>query len=261
VTPNQVRLVQHSFATLVPRAEEVAVLFYERLFGFDPALRAMFPADMAGQRRKLMTMFVKAVQALERPQALAPLLAALGRRHAGYGVRDAHYDTLGGALSETLRLSLGEAFDAETEAARAACYSLVATAMREAARGAADHDTAAYVTTDIIVYAFFRGAASAEHERGALSWNVYDWPAEVARVLVPQSVGATELLAVPARHLRQRLPGAIDVAAAARQGRGGATTLGGEDATAWEVRDFVEQCEAQERDTRQPALIRAFGLP
>jgi hypothetical protein len=135
----------------------------------------------------------------------------------------------------------------------------VATAMREAARGAADHDAAAYVTTDIVVYAFFRGAASAEHERGALSWNVYDWPAEVARALVPQSVGATGLLAVPARHLRQRLPGAIDVAAAARQGRGGATTPGGEDATAWEVRDFVERCEAQERDTRQPALIRAFG--
>jgi hemoglobin-like flavoprotein len=259
VTPDQVRLVQHSFAALAPRAEEVAVLFYERLFGLDPALRAMFPADMAGQRRKLMAVLAKTVQALERPRALAPLLDALGRRHAGYGVRDAHYDTLGEALSETLRLSLGEAFDAETEAAWAACYALVATAMREAARGATDHDAAAYIATDIIIYAFFQGATSTGHERGTLSWNVYDWPAEVARALVPQAVGADGLLAVPARHLRERLPGAIDLAAAARQGRGGATTLGGEDATAWEVRDFVEQCEAQEHDYGQPALIRAFS--
>ena len=134
MTPRQTALVQASFATLAPRAEEVAVLFYQRLFALDPGLRRLFPAEMAAQRRKLMAALAAAVQALARPEAVIPALQALGRRHAGYGVEDHHYDTVGAALMATLRDGLGDAFDAETEAAWAACYALVATVMRGAVR-------------------------------------------------------------------------------------------------------------------------------
>jgi hemoglobin-like flavoprotein len=106
VTPDQVRLVQDGFAVLAPRADEVAAAFYGELFALDPALRAMFPADMAGQRRKLMTALAAAVRALDRPWTIAPALEALGRRHAAYGVRDGHYDTVGAALLATLRRGL-----------------------------------------------------------------------------------------------------------------------------------------------------------
>jgi hemoglobin-like flavoprotein len=126
MTPHQTALVQASFATLAPRAEEVAVLFYQRLFALDPGLRQLFPAEMAA--------LAAAVQALARPEAVIPALQALGRRHAGYGVEDHHYDTVGAALMATLRDGLAEAFDAETEAAWAACYPLVATTMRGAVR-------------------------------------------------------------------------------------------------------------------------------
>ena len=54
-----------------------------------------------------------------------PALEALGRRHAAYGVRDGHYDTVGAA------------FDGEAREAWAACYGLVAATMRDAGRGAA----------------------------------------------------------------------------------------------------------------------------
>jgi len=134
MTPRQTALVQASFATLAPRAEEVAGLLYQRLFAVYPDLRQLFPADMSGQYRKLMSAFAVAVQALARPEAVIPTLQVLGRRHAGYGVEDRHYDAGGVALLATLRDGLGEAFDAETEAAWAACWALVANTMRGAVR-------------------------------------------------------------------------------------------------------------------------------
>ena len=133
MTPDQVMLVQSSFAAIAPRAEAVAVMFYEELFARDPALRAMFPGDMAEQRGKLVRMLATAMQGLGRPQAIVPALEALGRRHAGYGVTDAHYATVGAALLATLAKGLGDRFDAEVEAAWTACYDLVATTMRNAA--------------------------------------------------------------------------------------------------------------------------------
>jgi Globin len=83
---------------LAPQADDVAAAFYGELFALDPALRAMFPADLAGQRRKLMAALATAVRALDRPRTIAPALEALGRRHAGYGVLDDRQDTVGAAL-------------------------------------------------------------------------------------------------------------------------------------------------------------------
>ena len=92
----------------------------------------MFPGDMAEQRGKLVRMLATAVSGLSRPHAIVPALEALGRRHASYGVVDAHYATLGAALLATLAKGLGAGFDAEVEVAWAACYDLVATTMRNA---------------------------------------------------------------------------------------------------------------------------------
>ena len=135
MTLDQVRLVRDSFALLAPHADEVAAAFYDRLFALDPALRALFPADLAAQRRKLVAALAMAVGALDRPEALAPALAALGRRHAGYGVEDGHFATVGAVLLATLEGRLGGRFDAATRDAWTACYGLVAGAMRDGARG------------------------------------------------------------------------------------------------------------------------------
>ncbi len=54
MTPDQVKLVQQSFAKVAPIADQAAVIFYDRLFEVAPQVKAMFPADMTEQRKKLM---------------------------------------------------------------------------------------------------------------------------------------------------------------------------------------------------------------
>ena len=47
---------------------------------------------------------------LNRLDALVPVVEDLGRRHAGYGVKDEHYDSVGAALLWTLERGLGKAW-------------------------------------------------------------------------------------------------------------------------------------------------------
>jgi len=133
MTPDQISLVQTSFARLAPQADAVAQAFYYRLFQIDPSLRAMFPADLSGQRAKLMQMLAAAVQGLGNVPALLPVVTALGRRHAGYGVRREHYAAVGQALLDTLRTGLGADFTALQEQAWSAAYTLLAGAMQAGA--------------------------------------------------------------------------------------------------------------------------------
>jgi len=133
VTERQKTLVQESFATIAPIADDAAALFYRRLFELDPALRPMFPGEMAEQRKKLMQMITAAVKGLDRLDQLVPVVRDLGRRHAGYGVKDEHYGTVGEALLWTLEKGLGAAFTPETKAAWAAVYGLIAMTMQKAA--------------------------------------------------------------------------------------------------------------------------------
>lgn len=134
LTLAQKTLVQDSFATIAPIADDAAVLFYRRLFELDPSLEPMFRGNMTEQRKKLMQMLTAAVKGLDRLDQLVPVVENLGRRHAGYGVTDAHYDTVGSALLWTLEAGLGRAFTPEVKDAWATVYGLLATTMKEAAR-------------------------------------------------------------------------------------------------------------------------------
>jgi hemoglobin-like flavoprotein len=136
LTVAQKKLVQDSFATIAPIADDAAVLFYSRLFELDPSLQPMFRGDMATQRRMLMQVLTQAVNGLDRLDQLVPVVRNLGRRHVRYGVEDAHYDTVGAALLWTLEKGLGSAFTADVKEAWATVYGLLATTMKEAAREA-----------------------------------------------------------------------------------------------------------------------------
>ena len=134
MTPRQIEVVQQSFQQVAPIAELAADLFYARLFELDPSLRRLFKGDMKRQGGMLMSMIGSAVRGLSNPNALIPVLTALGRRHAGYGVMDAHYTTVAEALLWTLEQGLGDAFDAEMRAAWTAAYMLMASVMQQGAR-------------------------------------------------------------------------------------------------------------------------------
>ncbi|HEY9104584.1 globin family protein [Chitinimonas sp.] len=127
-----VRLVQESWDQLSLMAPEAAALFYANLFAADPSLRSLFKGDMQEQGRRLMTMIGVAVRMLERLDALIPAVQDLGRRHAGYGVREEHYNTVGGALLMTLGQGLGEDYTPEVADAWADVYSLLAETMMAA---------------------------------------------------------------------------------------------------------------------------------
>jgi len=133
MTPNQIDLVQRSWAEVLPMGEAAVLMFYERLFFVDPSLRIMFRGDMQRQARKVLEMMSFTVAGLKRVHEIVPLVQALGRRHAEYGVRDEHYDTVGAALLWTLAQGLGATFTPAVREAWTAAYALLADTMKGAA--------------------------------------------------------------------------------------------------------------------------------
>ena len=133
MTPHQIKLVQTSFAQVAPIAATAADLFYGRLFEIAPDVRAMFPDDLSGQKKKLMAMLGTAVAGLNRLDTLLPAVRALGRRHVGYGVGAEQYVPVGAALLWTLEKGLGETFTPEVREAWATTYRVLAGTMIEAA--------------------------------------------------------------------------------------------------------------------------------
>jgi len=139
MTPQQIHLVRTSFEPLKPLAASVAEAFYAQLFARDPALRSLFRgSDMTEQGGRLMQMMAAAIELLDRPTALRPVLLRLGQRHAGYGVAESHYDSVGAALLDTLAAGLGDGFTAEVREAWATMYGTVAQAMQEGAANGAE---------------------------------------------------------------------------------------------------------------------------
>ena len=134
VSATQIELVQSTWNTVRLIENEVARLFYDRLFELDPQLRQLFKAgDLREQGLKLTTMITTAVNGLKRLDAIVPAVQALGRRHANYGVANSHYDTVASALMWTLEQGLGDSFTPEVRDAWIGVYDLLANTMKEAA--------------------------------------------------------------------------------------------------------------------------------
>jgi hemoglobin-like flavoprotein len=136
MTPEQVQLVQRSFVEVAALGDQVAVLFYQRLFELDPTLRPLFNDDLAAQRGKLLSALALVVDALDRPEEILPAVSELGRRHAGYGVEPDHYATVGSALIWTLEQGLDAEFTAPLRQAWREAYGLLAWTMIAAAEAA-----------------------------------------------------------------------------------------------------------------------------
>jgi len=135
MTPDQVKLVQQSFAKVAPISETAAVLFYDRLFEVAPAVKAMFPADMTEQRRKLMATLAVVVNGLGNLESVLPAASALAKRHVGYGAKPAHYPVVGGALLWTLEKGLGDGWTPEVADAWTAAYGTLSGFMISEAYG------------------------------------------------------------------------------------------------------------------------------
>jgi len=135
MTPAQVQLVQHSFSKVAPIADQAAVLFYDRVFEVAPQVKAMFPADMTEQRKKLMATLAVVVNGLGNLQSVLPAASALATRHVAYGVKAEHYPVVGAALLWTLEKGLGEAWAPEVADAWTTAYGTLSGFMIAEAYG------------------------------------------------------------------------------------------------------------------------------
>ena len=131
MTPERERLVQETWSKFAPVAAEHARYFYDKLYELDPESRALFAStDMDEQRHRLMETIGYLVSEIGNTDRFVTDLVALGRRHAGYGVRDSDYDAAGIALLWTLERALGSAFTPEIRDAWTEAYHTMASIMR-----------------------------------------------------------------------------------------------------------------------------------
>lgn len=133
LTAEQKTLVKDSWAKVVPIAPTAASLFYAKLFELDPSVKPLFKGDIKEQGAKLMKTLGIAVNSLDNLDALVPVLQQLGRRHKDWGVKPPHYDTVAGALLDTLEKGLGDGFTPAVKGAWVAVYGIVSSTMIAAA--------------------------------------------------------------------------------------------------------------------------------
>ncbi len=135
MTPKQIEIIRETWQKVVPIGDVATELFYSRLFEIDPSVRPLFSkADLPLQRRKLLQALNAVIESIENLETVVPTLQDLGRRHVGYGVKDAQYDSVGGALLWTLEKGLGEAWSEEAAEAWASAYALIANTMIDAGK-------------------------------------------------------------------------------------------------------------------------------
>jgi nitric oxide dioxygenase len=135
MTPDQVKLVQESFAKVVPISDQAAVIFYDRLFEIAPTAKAMFPGDMTEQRKKLMATLAVVVNGLGNLESVLPAASALATRHVSYGAKAEHYPIVGAALLWTLEKGLGDGWTPEVAEAWTAAYGTLSGFMISEAYG------------------------------------------------------------------------------------------------------------------------------
>lgn len=107
--------LETSFRAVTPRADLLADRFYAILFETAPGVRAMFPDDLASQKKKLIAALAFVVGNLRKPTELAEAVVELGARHAGYGAEDAHYPVVRDCMIEALAEVAGDVWTAELE--------------------------------------------------------------------------------------------------------------------------------------------------
>ncbi len=129
-----VELLERSFEKIKPRADEFAASFYENLFSAHPEFQPLF-ANIAieKQQKKLINALVLVVENLRSPEALEPVLNALGGRHIGYGVIPKYYGPVGDALLMAFEQHLQEDWTPEVKQAWTDAYRAITGLMLKGA--------------------------------------------------------------------------------------------------------------------------------
>lgn len=132
MTPEGERLVRDTWTQFEPVAAAHNATFCEKLSSLDPDACAAFERAGAGSASQPLVELVGAlIASIDEPERFVRALAALGRRHAGHGVRHADYEAAGVALLWTLEEALGPAMtDEARDAWRESCRAMTAILRR-----------------------------------------------------------------------------------------------------------------------------------
>ncbi|MEG4854378.1 pentapeptide repeat-containing protein [Microcoleus sp. B5-D4] len=129
-----VELLEQSFEKIKPRADEFATTFYDNLFKLYPEVKPLFAnTEMEKQQKKLINSLVLVVENLRSPEALGPVLNALGGRHVGYGAIANSYPAVGEALLMTFEEYLQEDWTIEVKQAWIDAYGAITALMLKGA--------------------------------------------------------------------------------------------------------------------------------
>lgn len=141
-------LLEKSFATIKPRAQEFAASFYENLFIAHPEVKPLFAnIDMVTQQKKLLNALILVVENLRNPESLGQVLSALGARHVGYGALPKYYPAVGEALLTTFEQYLQADWTPEVKQAWVNAFRAISAGMLQGAQ--AESSIAAHDETAI----------------------------------------------------------------------------------------------------------------
>ena len=130
-------LIQANLDVVVGNAPDLTARFYARLFEQHPELQHLFGRRSAeAQQRMLLEAIAAVVDHLDDLPWLEQTLRALGAKHVAYGVTDAMYPMVAGALMDTLERASAEHWNDAVRDAWAAALTFVADRMQAGARTA-----------------------------------------------------------------------------------------------------------------------------
>lgn len=130
MTPKQQELVRTTFAQVHAQQDKLADLLYQELFRKEPKASALFRGDMKEQQGKLLRMLTVAVEHIDNPEELKPMLQNLGMIHHSFGIEAHHFTSFGDALIVALKQILGPACTPEVEESWMKAYNYFAQMMR-----------------------------------------------------------------------------------------------------------------------------------
>jgi hemoglobin-like flavoprotein len=135
MSPKQ--LIEVNLAVVVEAAPDVVGRFYAKLFERHPELQRLFGRRSQREQEKMLTEAILAVVGhMEDATWLRGVLRPLGAKHVAYGVTEAMYPLVAGALIDTLREVSGTAWSPEVERAWSGALGAVAGEMIAGAREA-----------------------------------------------------------------------------------------------------------------------------
>lgn len=109
-------VINATFGRIADRADQIADVFYERLFEAEPSARSLFDQRIDAQRQRFMVELGWLAEAAADLEDIRERVEALGVRHLGYGVQSEHYPLMRSALLDSFATVLEDWTDDQADA-------------------------------------------------------------------------------------------------------------------------------------------------